>query len=105
MFVLMKTHTLRLVAFAIASALLAGCGGYGGYCTDRADCRGGNDADIDACVIRANEDEDLASVRGCDDFFSDYRACLDERATCNGDDFGDHGACKREADRLHACMD
>lgn len=85
-----------------------GCGSYGGICTDAMDCLGGNDADIEACEIGLEADEDEASAYGCDPEWDDYYACYEDRARCdrNPDRFNvAPGDCDRETEDLFDCID
>ncbi len=79
--------TKTLVGFcAVLLALVsAGCDGFGDYCEARMDCENGNDADIDACELQFDYQEDLSSLYGCDEFFVAMVECLEERSQCDTD--------------------
>lgn len=92
-------------AMAVAGLVVTGCGGYGAVCADAMDCVGGNDADIEACEIQAEAQEERAAINGCDQEFSDWAACFEEKATCADRSFSDRGYCEREAEDLERCSD
>lgn len=90
-------------AMVVAGLAASGCGGYGAICADVMDCMGGNDADIEACEIQAEAEEERASLNGCEEQHSDYRACFEDKATCSDRVFSDRGYCDREAADLALC--
>lgn len=99
---------LKLGALLVASAAV-GCGGsYSALCEDEMDCRGGNDADIDACIVRYEHDEERAVIDGCEEEWDDWIVCLEEEAQCNdalnvfAPDITD---CVGEAVDLNDCLD
>ena len=68
---------------------LGGCGpDVEGYCQERADCVGGNDKDVDACVAYVDTGEELADTRGCGPEYSDYVDCVVEASSCDDQEVG-----------------
>jgi hypothetical protein len=84
------------IKFLIACTLGA-CAPYGSLCADEMDCRDGNAADVDACVIGYESNEDRADLHGCIDFWDRYLSCHSEQAHCrSGDIWTDDGDCGDE---------
>lgn len=87
----MKFLGQRLCALALL--LAAGCGGgYGAYCEAQMDCRDGNDADIEACIIEMERQEEIAAIYGCDEDWEDLSLCLEEESRCEGNTYAPRGA-------------
>lgn len=99
---------IRQVAWGLAILLLGagamGCGIYGPYCEDKMACEGGNDADVESCIIDLDADEDRAALWGCEDLWDEQFTCREERAICDGHSYTTHDACRFERDRYNACM-
>lgn len=93
-----------LVGALFAPLFVAGCSPYPSLCEAEMDCEGGNDADIDACVVVYEAQEDVADTYDCGDFYDDYIACFDERARCSGDSFDANNDCNSERDRWSDCV-
>ncbi|MRG91948.1 hypothetical protein [Polyangium spumosum] len=68
------------------------------------DCEGGNDADLDACVVDSETAEDVAYTYDCGDFWEDFVACTDDRSRCSNNNFGPGDDCNAEANRLQECI-
>jgi len=74
--------------FLLLTALLA-CGSmacgpdHQGLCEEAEKCRGGNEADIDACVADADYEEDVADIQGCTDEYNTYMDCFIQEAQCD----------------------
>jgi len=68
------------------------------------DCEGGNDADLDACVVDSEATEDVAYTYDCGDFWEDLVACTDERSRCGNNNFGPGDDCDAEENRLADCI-
>ncbi|MBK9266295.1 MAG: hypothetical protein IPM54_41730 [Polyangiaceae bacterium] len=88
-----------------ACTLLGACTSYSTMCVDEMDCRDGNDADVDACVIGYESQDDLASLHGCSDFWNRYIDCRVERSHCESSDiWTDDGDCSDEWDDYRDCV-
>ncbi|MEJ7735637.1 MAG: hypothetical protein WKG00_41425, partial [Polyangiaceae bacterium] len=70
---------------AVLLAGAAGCSSYGGYCTDKIDCQGGNDQDEEVCVIQQDLAEEVADIDGCVDDYDALFECLEDNESCTGD--------------------
>lgn len=75
--------------FAMATALAVALGAPGcndadlqTYCEERESCRGGNEQDIDACVVASETEEYIVSDIGCSDEYVAYFDCLLEKGSC-----------------------
>jgi hypothetical protein len=94
----------RRVAGALCLLALTACTGvYADLCEREAQCRGGNDADIDACVARAEGEEDAASAYDCSDPYDKVVDCLDRTGNCDDKDF--ESSCNDEYEALSNCED
>jgi hypothetical protein len=96
--------TARAVMSLLALASLAGCGGWSSFCTDRMDCLKGNDADIDACQVELDAEEDRATVAGCTDAWDAFASCAQDNYKCKDQVFSDNDACKKQNDAYAECM-
>lgn len=96
----MAPSWLRALCWSLAVAPLAGCGGIGSFCTDKAECEGGNEADQEACELNLAQLEDRASVRECPDDFEAYLECLEDNATCEDERYTTEGACDEQRNEL-----
>jgi hypothetical protein len=79
-----------VILFAFASSLGAvGCGpDTRGLCESIEECRGGNNADIDACVATHEYDAEAADIEGCTDEYEAYFECFFNAADCHSSDTG-----------------
>ncbi len=98
-------RTLRLAITIMIACALGGCSLHGDLCARAMECRGGNDADYDACIIDYEAYEDRASLNGCNDDLDLYLECYDSQAKCNNDNFTADNDCNDELDRLNRCID
>lgn len=83
---------------------ITGCSPYGALCADKMDCEGGNDADVDACVIQSEAAEDVAYNYDCGDDWDEYVACLEDRSRCSNNVFGPGDDCANEFKRANECV-
>lgn len=83
----------------------AACDPYYDYCEDKMYCLNGNEADIEACTIELEADEDRADLWGCTELWEEYQACREEFSVCDPQnyDYTHHQRCDPERDRLHDC--
>lgn len=90
---------LGAVSFAAGS-----CQSYSDYCTEKMDCEGGNDADIQACEVDMAAKADEASLYGCSEWWGVYFECLAQNADCDHDNYGLAGDdCEEESADYHSC--
>jgi hypothetical protein len=93
---------------ALSVGLAGSCNSYGDYCTEKMDCEGGNDADIEACIEGREGAADLASLYGCSDEFDAAEECELAESDCTNevyttvDSGGDN--CEDEHQDLGDCM-
>lgn len=87
--------------------VLAGCSSrFADLCDQAASCEGGNDDDIEACIIDAEGDADVAAAHGCEDQFDAYFDCVERGAACDRSLASDPywgSRCDAELERLYAC--
>ncbi|MBI4705815.1 MAG: hypothetical protein HY744_32375 [Deltaproteobacteria bacterium] len=95
-------HATLMVGMLAACAVVA-CNKYGTYCQDAEDCVGGNDADIDACVVDSNEQEDVASAYGCSEEFDALWECAEPDAHCDKDKWIYSDKCESKYKSLTEC--
>jgi hypothetical protein len=90
----------------MTAVLLAvgGCDSFGDYCEAAANCVGGNEKDIDACVVTIEADEERADLYGCDEWFGNYRECLEEESNCENDNYTPEERCNDESRELSSCL-
>ncbi len=99
------SQTLGLAALFLASTVL-GCAPYAGLCEAEMDCRDGNDADIDACIIGYETREERASIYGCEDRWDDYLFCLEDSFRCDGgNNWTTRDNCDNERSSYNNCVD
>lgn len=96
--------TLGLAALILAS-MLVGCSPYGDLCAREMDCRNGNDADYDVCMLDYERRDDLSSVYGCGDKWDSYLDCMDRNASCNGGKWNDNNDCNSARSNFNDCID
>jgi hypothetical protein len=98
-------RTLGLAISILIVGTLDACT-YSSMCADEMACRDGNDADVDACVIGYEANEELASLHDCSDFWDRYIDCRSLEAHCeNSDVWTDDGDCSDEWDDYRDCVD
>lgn len=98
-------RTLSLAIKIVIACALGGCSLHGDLCDREMECRGGNDADYDSCIIGYEATEDLASLYGCNEDLDLYLECFDTQAQCNNDNFTAENDCDDERDKLNRCID
>ena len=97
-------RTLALAALALAGTVL-GCAPYGALCADEMDCREGNDADIDACIVQYETQEEISGIYGCDDLWDQYLDCASQEFRCdNGNQWTYGGDCSDEWNDYNDCV-
>lgn len=97
-------RTLGMVINLLVACTLGGCT-YNNLCADEMDCRDGNDADYDACIIGYEASDDKASLYGCSDLWNEWVDCSAEFAHCESSDvWTDEGKCGDEWDDYRDCM-
>jgi hypothetical protein len=89
---------------------LTGCNPFASYCSDAMECVGGNDADIDACIVDAETAEDRAAVWGCEAEFDALVDCIEAESKCENNSEGNKryttdGDCDNEEEDLDECTD
>lgn len=87
---------------ALAAALLAGCG-YGDICEAWMGCRGGNEADIEACVAYMDSRDERSANTDCDERWDALIECVEENLGCQGEAMAAESACAAQAERWNAC--
>jgi hypothetical protein len=83
---------------------LGACAPYSSMCTEEMDCRGGNDADIDACVISYEQNEELSSLHNCTDLWDRYIDCRLQQVHCSSKNWTDDGDCNNEWKDYSDCV-
>lgn len=92
----------RSILVAVAALALVGCGSkYKSFCEAQAQCIGGNDADINACVAEAEGQKDVASAYDCSDPWDKLADCYDNKGTCKSQQYT--ADCGAEASALQSC--
>jgi hypothetical protein len=92
-------------AWVASVSLAAGCRSFGDFCTEKMDCEGGNDADIEACEVGQFATADTADLYGCGGLFDEYWACAETEFECENDSyFIDGNACEDEARDYNGCI-
>ncbi len=104
-----RTLGRRLIGLVLgltAAALSAeACQSFDTYCEELADCEDGNDADIDACIIRQETEADRASLYGCTEWFDLFVECAESNAKCRNDRYGlVDDDCEDEQREYSSCM-
>jgi hypothetical protein len=88
----------------LIACTLGACTPYSSLCTDEMDCRRGNDADIDACVISYDENDDLGNLHGCSDLWNRYVDCRVQQSHCKSGVWTDDGDCNNEWQDYAKCV-
>jgi hypothetical protein len=90
----------------ILGVALAGCGGgIGSYCSEAANCEGGNDADEEACAVAFDASEEVASNANCDGEFDEWFECVEDTSRCNNDFYEyDRDGCQSAEERFFECI-
>ena len=91
------------IALAVASLALGGCGSkWKTYCEDQAQCIGGNDMDIDACMVSHDADRDVAAAYDCADAYDKYQECKEKTGSCKDKSYTTD--CKVEDGAVESCV-
>ncbi len=91
-----------LSVLLVSAAALGGCGSqFRKYCQAEADCEGGNDKDVDACIAQANGAEESASAYDCSDAFSKLADCYERTGNCEKGKYTSN--CGSESQALGSC--
>lgn len=72
-------------------------------CEGRKSCIGGNDKDLEVCVLEYDALSDYADAIGCSEEFDIYFSCFEENTACRSEDAG--GQCMTDADCPNADSD
>jgi len=83
---------------------LLACDPYGAYCEEAMDCMGGNEQDVDACVVELEGREEHAALWDCDEYFDALFECLELEADCDNDYYTPDDSCEDEQEDYEACM-
>lgn len=83
-------HRIQFAGLALAALAAQGCGGpdIQAICEAQEGCYGGNEKDIEACVIALEARADAADALGCSDEFDESYACFEENASCRSEPTG-----------------
>lgn len=96
---------LGALALVLASGVV-GCGStYATYCEEAMDCMGGNDADIEACEISYEAQEDVAGVYDCDAEWEEFFTCIEEDSDCDNDVYVADLDCLDALEDVNDCVD
>ena len=76
---------------------------FGDTCERQAECEGGNDLDIDACVAGFEGSADVAAAYDCGDPFDKLVDCFDRTGNCDSNDYKTN--CDDEEDALKKCQE
>lgn len=92
----------------IAGMLLAlgavNCDGlHADLCEQAAQCGGGGEPEIDACIADLDRREEIAAIYGCEDLWDDYLACLETYGYC--DEHGNLSGCDGPDESYRHCVD
>lgn len=102
------TATVRAAGWRVLLAawglIGTSCGGYTSFCEEMMACLGGNQSDVDACVVEFDAGDDLADAEGCTEEWDELATCEEEEARCEDDVFSSGDACDRERTRWQDCM-
>jgi hypothetical protein len=95
--------SVRLLAVALVAALgLVGCGSkFKSICQARAQCEGGNDKDINACVTSYEGVVDVANAYDCADPANKAADCYDKTGHCSNGSY--EFSCDAEVKAVQAC--
>jgi len=97
------TYVLALGFWGLLA--LGSCRSFNDYCTEKMDCEGGNDQDIDRCEVDREEEADLADEIGCSDWYDTYSECIESESSCTNDNYGlGAGDCDDESRDLASCV-
>ncbi|AKT37870.1 hypothetical protein [Chondromyces crocatus] len=102
----MKLLGLKLGSLALLLVSTGvGCGrGYSAFCEEMMDCQRGNDADIEACIIELERQEEIASIYGCDDDWDRAFTCVEEESHCRARVYTHDARCNRDLTDVNLCV-
>ncbi len=90
-------------------ALNAGCGSQAtDICLAEADCVGGNDADVDACIAVQDGASNYAAAYDCGEAYAKLIDCIETTSVCNTDDKSKHryiNSCGEQSKALNSCAE
>ena len=90
-----------LAVFAVPG--LVGCTSRArSFCDSKIQCEGGNDADVEACVIGVESSEDVAAAYDCGSAFDKAADCVETAGRCDAGKY--KSSCDAEDDALEACI-
>lgn len=83
-------HRMLFAGLVLAALAAQGCGGpdIQAICEAQESCYGGNDKDVEACVIAFEAQADAADAIGCSDEFDESYTCFEEQASCHTEPTG-----------------
>jgi hypothetical protein len=95
-----KPFTVLIAALGLT--LLTACGSsYGERCDMAVQCSGGNDRDVDACVVVADANEEVAAAYDCLDAYFKLDDCIESSGVCTDKRFETN--CKDQGEALKKC--
>jgi hypothetical protein len=96
-------NVLAGVALTLPLFFIGACGPTNtGLCERAAECGGGRDREVDACVIDMDSREEQAELFECVPEWDAYVRCLDDQGTCvDGDRLG---GCDTRKDAHNQCI-
>lgn len=98
-----KMSAFRSLLLVTAVSLVAGCGSqFKDFCTQKAQCEGGNDKDINACVAEAEGAYNEEKAYECQDPMDKLVDCWNNKGICKE---GHYGAdCSDAQTVVNACQ-
>lgn len=96
--------TIHVGMASLLALTMAGCGTpFASICDKIQECSGGNDQDVDACVVQGDVLRDVAAAYDCSKQFSTWADCYDAKGTCKGGHFA--AECGDEQRALETCQE
>lgn len=92
----------RTLLCALVGALLGGCG-YGDICEAWMGCRGGNDADVEACVAYMESREERSENSRCNEEWDALIECVEGNLECQGVTMAAESTCRPQAESWNGC--
>lgn len=90
------------LALALPFGGLAACGpSHTGVCERAADCGGGREPEIDACIVSMDAREEEAEIFSCELEWDLYLECLDDEGRCMDETLA---GCDSSKTRLDECI-
>jgi hypothetical protein len=101
-----KTCLRAPALLALVLVVLAGCGSPArSLCEEKMACEGGNELDIDACVVSFEAGQATADVYDCSDSYEKYFDCVESTAVCNGEKNRLEASCDEAEDAFKKCVE